>query len=103
MLIPERPSMRRYATLAGERSQRSCGAQQTTCFEESVRSSGDDRGTMTSAAGGTLDTDSPPYPFGIGHGELGTLAEVVDEVRVNGGVDSPRRVRGTYRSPVGAT
>ncbi len=70
--------------------------------ETTVYFNGDPRGTMTSPAGGTLDSDKPPYPFEIGHGEWGTLTGLMDEVRVSGAVHSPQRVRADFRSQAGA-
>lgn len=69
--------------------------------ETTVYFNGDSRGTMTSPAGGTLDTDKPPFPFEIGRGEWGTLTGLMDEVRVSGAVHSPQRVRADYRSQSG--
>lgn len=70
--------------------------------ETTVYLNGDSRGTMSSPEGGTLDTDAPPFPFEIGHGEWGTLTGLMDEVRVSRAVDSPQRVRADYRSQAGA-
>ncbi len=70
--------------------------------ETTVYFNGDPRGTMTSAAGGILDTDKPPFPFEIGHGEWGTLTGVMDEVRVSGAVHTPQHVRADFRSQAGA-
>ncbi|MGH1346934.1 MAG: LamG-like jellyroll fold domain-containing protein [Nannocystales bacterium] len=70
--------------------------------ETTVYFNGDARGTMTSLAGGTLDSDEPPLPFELGHGEWGTLTGLMDEVRVSEAVHSPQRVRADYRSQAGA-